>query len=430
MKFEEKVLKIKDLTSNKGQIEGLPANPRTIKDAKFEALCKSIKDNPEMLNLRELLVTPLDGKYVVIGGNMRLKAMKSLDYKEAPCKIITDATVEQLKAYTIKDNNGFGEWDFEMLQSDWDAAQLTDWGIDLPVFEEKPEEKEAYNDEFDEEKDKDLITTRVKPGEVWKLGNHRLKCGDATKAEDLDDLLEGELADLVVTDPPYNVNISSKDGKKIMNDNMEHDQFINFLTSCFTNIKDHLKESRSYYFWGCLGCGFPEAMKATGLDIRQWLIWHKSTFILGWADYLRQFEVCYYGWKAGQEGHYFRYGTIQTNVLNDPEPDFDKMKADEMRELLKNMYGGLQRDIFVYDKPTRSADHPTSKPVAMIGKLINNSSRPNELVLDTFGGSGSTLIACEELDRKCCTMELDPHYCDVILARWEKMTGLQAEKLR
>lgn len=430
MKVEEKILKIKEITSNKGQIEGLPANPRTIKDAKFEALCKSIKDNPEMLNLRELLVTPFEDKYVVIGGNMRLKAMKSIGYKEAPCKIISEATIDQLKAYAIKDNNSFGEWDFDMLITDWDSNQLTEWGIDMPEFEVKPQEKEAYNDDFDEEKDKELITTRVKKGEIWQLGNHYLKCGDATSKEDLDDLMQGKLADLVMTDPPYNVNISSNDGKKIMNDNMSNSAFVDFLTSCFNNIKEHLKDSRSYYIWCLHDLGFEDAMKNVGLSIRQKLIWHKSTFIMGWSDYLRQHELCIYGWKEGKEGHYFRYGTIQTNVLNEPEPDFDKMKADEMRELLKNMYAGLQRDIFIYDKPTKSTDHPTSKPVAMIGKLINNSSKPNEIVLDTFGGSGSTLIACEELDRKCYAMELDPHYCDVILARWEKITGKTATKIK
>ena len=432
MEFEVKDIDIKKIHQNKGQIEGIPANPRKISKEHLHKLVESIKENPEMMGLREILVVEDPSKadnYIVIGGNMRLTALKKLDYKEAPVKIIKDATIEQLKAYIIKDNVSGGEWDEELLKQDWDIYQLNDWGLDDLDFTVK-EEKQAKEDDFDADKDK--IETKVKNGELWQLGRHYLKCGDATKEEDYKDLLGDKQADLIITDPPYNVDIESADGNKIMNDKMKEDKFIDFLSTCFKNMNKYLKPSRSFYIWCLNGLGFEEACKNAEFQIRQWLIWYKSTFILGWADYLKQYEVCLYGWKNGKEGHYFRYGTIQTNVLKDDELDFDTMKKEDMKKLLKSIFenNDIQKDIFEYAKPARSLGHPTSKPVPMIGKLINNSSEANNIVLDVFGGSGSTLIACEELDRICYMMELDPKYCDLIIARWEKLTGEKAKKIK
>lgn len=432
MEFEVKDIDIKKIRQNKGQIEGLPANPRKISKEHLHKLVESIKENPEMMGLREILVVEDPSKadnYIVIGGNMRLTALKKLDYKEAPVKIIKDATIEQLKAYIIKDNVSGGEWDEELLKQDWDIDQLNDWGLDDLDFTVN-EEKQAKEDDFDA--DKDNIETKVKNGELWQLGRHYLKCGDATNEEDYKDLLGDKQADLIVTDPPYNVDIESADGNKIMNDKMKEDKFIDFLSTCFKNMNKYLKPSRSFYIWCLNGLGFEQACKNAEFQIRQWLIWYKSTFILGWADYLKQYEVCLYGWKNGKEGHYFRYGTIQTNVLKDDELDFDTMKKEDMKKLLKSIFenNDIQKDIFEYAKPVRSLGHPTSKPVPMIGKLINNSSEVNNIVLDVFGGSGSTLIACEELDRICYMMELDPKYCDLIIARWEKLTGEKAKKIK
>lgn len=432
MEFEVKDIDIKKIHQNKGQIEGLPANPRKISKEHLHKLVESIKENPEMMGLREILVVEDPNKadnYIVIGGNMRLTALKKLDYKTAPVKIIKDATIEQLKAYIIKDNVSGGEWDEELLKQDWDIDQLNDWGLDDLDFTVK-EEKQAKEDDFDADKDK--IETKVKNGELWQLGRHYLKCGDATKEEDYKDLLGDKQADLIITDPPYNVDIESADGNKIMNDKMKEDKFIDFLSTCFKNMNKYLKPSRSFYIWCLNGLGFEEACKNAEFQIRQWLIWYKSTFIFGWADYLKQYEVCLYGWKNGKEGHYFRYGTIQTNVFKDEEYDFDNMKKEDMKKLLKSIFenNDIQKDIFEYAKPSRSLGHPTSKPVPMIGKLINNSSEANNIVLDVFGGSGSTLIACEELDRICYMMELDPKYCDLIIARWEKLTGEKAKKIK
>lgn len=185
------MLKLSKLEDNRGQIEGLPKNPRIIKDEKFKKLVKSIEENPEMTSLREILVYPYNGKYVAIGGNMRLKAMKELGYKEAPCKIIPEeATIEQLKAYTIKDNSGFGEWDFDMLAADWDLQLLEDCAIDLPEIEMPEEEKEVVEDDFSEE-EAAKAESRTQRGDIWRLGEHRLMCGDSTDAECVKALMGG-----------------------------------------------------------------------------------------------------------------------------------------------------------------------------------------------------------------------------------------------
>lgn len=187
MTFEVTNIKISNIVSNKGQIEGLPANPRLIKDEKFKKLIQSIEDNPEMLKLRELLVVEdpnKPNKYIIIGGNMRFKAMKELNYKDAICKVIKDASIEQLKAYIIKDNNGFGEWDFDMLRNDWDEVKIADWGIDLPVFEDFEDEyTESEEIEYEELKE-DVFEQRTSVGDVWMIGNHKLIVGKYIDGEE------------------------------------------------------------------------------------------------------------------------------------------------------------------------------------------------------------------------------------------------------
>lgn len=184
------MLPLSKIEQNKGQIDGIPKNPRLIKNDKFKKLVQSIREDPEMLRYRELLVYPLNGKYVIIGGNMRYAAMKELGITEAPCKIIdADATLDQLKAYVIKDNSGFGEWDMDVLLADWNHALLTDWGVDLPEQPAEVEEKEVVEDEFDEENEE--ITPTSQLGDIFQLGAHRLMCGDSTKPEDVDKLMGG-----------------------------------------------------------------------------------------------------------------------------------------------------------------------------------------------------------------------------------------------
>lgn len=399
------MLPLSKIESNKGQIEGLPKNPRLIRDGKFEILKKSIQDDPEMTALRELLVVEHDGKYVIIGGNMRFRAMQDLGIKEAPCKVIpADTDVEKLKAYTIKDNAGFGEWDWDDLANEWCDAPLSDWGVDVwePSEEEEAQKEETPDvkeDDFDEKKD--TVVCRCKRGDVWQLGNHRVMCGDSTSEEDVTKLRGGELADLLLTDPPYNVNYEgkTKDALKIANDKMGNDMFRAFLVAAFKAADTAMKSGAGFYIWHAdlEGYNFRGACSDIGWKVRQCLIWNKNSMVLGRQDYQWKHEPCLYGWKEGA-GHYFIDKRNLTTVIDE-------------------------------NKPMRNGEHPTMKPIPLFARLIENSSKENGIVLDVFGGSGTTLIACEQTNRKCLMMELDTHYCDVIIARWEKLTGETAVKI-
>ena len=209
MKFKEISLNLLEL--NVGQIEGLPGNPRKISAEKLELLKKDIQDYPELLEMRGLIVYPHNEKFVLIGGNMRYRAMLELGYDTAPCIVVSkDASVEKLKAYTILDNAPFGEWDWEALSNDWDEASLIDWGLTMPEFEIEETKESAEDDDFDEAKN--VIETRCQTGDLWLLGEHRLLCGDSTKKNDVARLMDGERASLWITDPPYNVAVSNSKG--------------------------------------------------------------------------------------------------------------------------------------------------------------------------------------------------------------------------
>lgn len=242
--MKQQIIKLSKIVENKGQIEGLPRNPRQIKDEKYKLLKKSIEDDPEMLELRELLVYPHNSKFVVIGGNMRLKVLRELGVAECPCKVIPAETpVEKLRAYTIKDNNSFGEYDYDLLGNDWEVDELLDYGCDLPDITIEEETKEAVEDDYSEE-DAQNAESIVKRGDIWQLGEHRLMCGDSTCGGDVALLMNGEKADMCVTDPPYNVAYEgkTKDKLKIQNDKIQSDNFFYFLKDAFTCLVDNLKE--------------------------------------------------------------------------------------------------------------------------------------------------------------------------------------------
>ena len=423
------IIKLSDIEVNKGQIPGLPGNPRFIRDEKYKKLIKSLQDNPEMTALRELLVFEQGGKFVIIGGNMRYRAMKELGYKETICKIIPSGTpVEALKAYTIKDNAGFGEWDFEQLANDWDLDQIESWGVDIPDVDLDPEPEEAEEDNFDVESNmpKNPVS---KIGDIYRLGRHRLVCGDATIAEHLDALMDGKEADAYITDPPYNVDYHSADGKSIENDKMGDSQFQEFLFDSFTQADRVMKKGASYYIWHAPseGYNFKTAALRVGWQLRQTLIWSKNTMVLGRQDYQWKHESCLYGWKDGA-AHYFTTDRTQVTVQRE-DFDIDKLSKDDMRELLRDILHNTPSTIIEEDKPLRSAEHPTMKPVKLIGRIMKNSTRLTDIVLDNFGGSGTTIIAAEQLGRTCYMMELDPAYCDVIIQRWEELTQESAEYL-
>ena len=724
---QSQVMPLADIYPNKGQIPGVPKNPRLINDDKFKLLKRSIEEDPEMLGLREILVYRHNGKYIIIGGNMRFRALKELGYVEAIVKVLPESiSTDKLRAIVIKDNSGFGEWDWNELANVWDANDLVNWGVDVPELDNATvEEEEAEEDDFSVEEHLPK-KAKAKFGDIYALGKHRLICGDSTDGETVSLLVGDSKVDLLLTDPPYNVDYSSKNEalnaadegnriqKDIANDKMEGDQFQDFLTAAFTNASYHLKPGGAFYIWHAdsEGLNFIMAIKRSELNLKQTIIWNKNSFVLGRQDYQRKHEQCQpagtkvrtpngeipieelkdgdrvisydkyagvikgfkdglaikkasrhytgeiygievgnrktwatdnhrftvrfhdagrkiwcvylmkrgrtwwrvgitetynsrglglkqrmrqenadeawilktfntraeaqcyeqiaavkygipytywevdskpvpngyvirtkeqiewiyshfdeyelrgkaetllrafgrrieyplitrenrdhhlstrvttdvracnliphimelpipydkyegthtfewkpitdverkaydgtvyslqvekyehyiadgivthnclYGWKPGA-GHYFIDNRSQQTVTEDGMPDFDRMTKDEMKKMLQYIFT-LPSTVIDENKPLRSEDHPTMKPLKLMGRLIRNSTRPGEVVLDLFGGSGSTLMAAEQLGRVCYMVELDPCYIDVIIKRWEEYTGEKAKYL-
>lgn len=434
------ILPISKLEPNKGQIEGVPSNPRSIDATKYKKLKASIEENPEMLTLREVLVYQHGDKYVIIGGNMRFRALRELGYKEAVCKVIPQgATAEQLRAVAIKDNNNFGEWDMDALANLWNTEELDRWGVDLPPMGGDVKEDEAEEDNFNPSNVSGKA--KSKEGDIFKLGRHRLICGDSTDPQVLQILMSDQKADLLLTDPPYNVDYSSKNEalnaadkgnrvqKDIANDKMEDAAFQDFLCKAFGNANNHLKPGGAFYIWhaGTEGLNFKLAVKETGWELKQILIWVKNNIVLGRQDYQWKHEPCLYGWKPGAS-HYFVARRDLTTITEDESLDLNALTKQELKDLLQKMLDLPTTDIHE-DKPMRSADHPTMKPLKLMGRQIKNSTRPGEVVLDLFGGSGSTMMAAEQLGRACYMVELDPCYIDVICQRYEELTGDKAEYL-
>lgn len=400
--YLSKNLQINEIEINKGQIYGLPKNPRFIRDERFAALKKSIEDAPEMLGLRELLVYPHEGKYVVIGGNMRLRACLDLGYKEIPCKVLPQETpVAKLREYTIKDNEAFGQNDWDILANEWNDEELQGWGVELPDDWGTNGGEILGVENIVEDDAPDEVEHICEVGDVWKLGEHRLICGDCTDKGVLDILMKGNKADLYITDPPYNVNYEggTKDKLKIANDNLSDDKFRQFLNEAFSCANSVMRAGAVFYIWHAdsEGYNFRGACRDNGWVVRECLIWNKNSLVLGRQDYQWKHEPCLYGWKDGAP-HLWASDRKQVTVLN-------------------------------FDRPTRSAEHPTMKPVSLFAYQISNNTHEGDIVLDSFGGSGTTLIACEQLKRKCYMAELAPHYCDVIIRRWENLTGLKAERV-
>lgn len=340
----------------------------------------------------------------VIGGHQRLKVLKELGYEEVECNIVDlDKTKE--KALNIALNKITGEWDNSKLEELLAELKETDINMDMTGFTFDEVDNILKDIEGSKEDDFDLDqalneieepTTR--PGDIWILGKNRLMCGDSTQKENVLRLMDKQEADMLLTDPPYNVDYEGKtvDALKIENDNMTSTEFYNFLLDSFRNMFEVTKCGSSVYVFHAdtEGLNFRNAFNAVGFKLAQCLVWVKNTFVMGRQDYQWRHEPILYGWKEGA-GHYFINDRKQSTVLE-------------------------------FDKPTRNAEHPTMKPIDLLVYLIKNSSKENDLILDLFGGSGSTLIAAEQVKRRCYTMELDPKYCDVIVKRWELLTGEKA----
>ena len=376
-------------------------NPRKLSEQAIQKVAMSLKE----YGFRQPIV--VDKNMVIVAGHTRYRASKKLGLKQVPISVIDNLSEEQINAYRIADNRTAeeSEWDNELLKMEIKELEAKDFKLDLLGFNDEQlnnilfEEKQGLTDEDEvPEAPEEPIT---KPSDIWQLGNHRIICGDSTLPETYQKLLADKKVDLYLTDPPYNVAYvgKTKDALTIQNDKQTDDQFQEFLKNAFTNSTEYLKLGGSFYIWhsDSEGLLFRLAVNDANLKLRQTLIWSKNTMVMGRQDYQWQHEPCLYGWKEGAS-HTWYSDRKQTTILN-------------------------------FERPTSSKLHPTMKPVKLISYLINNSTKQEDIVLDSFLGSGSTLIACEKLQRICYGIELDPIYCDVIIKRWEQWANAKATKI-
>lgn len=425
MKVVEKQLKELKMYDN---------NPRS-NDNAVESVANSIKE----FGFKVPMV--IDKNNVIVCGHTRYKACLELGIEKVPCIIADDLSDDQIKAFRLAENktNELATWDYEKLNNEINELKelfdVEQFGFNFDEF---------YTDETQNVLEDNYIIPEIeepksKIGQVYVLGNHVLMCGDSTKKEDVEKLIKGGVIDMVVTDPPYNVDYGSKaeainkygykfSDRRILNDYMPSIQFLEFLDKAFSNMSIYLKSGGAFYIWHASSTvyEFEEALRRNQFKVRQQLIWVKNSIVLGRQDYQWKHEPCLYGWKDGAK-HYFVNSRTKTTV--EEEQDLSELKKQELINIIQDLYSQTKQSIIYENKPTRSDEHPTMKPIKLISQLIANSSREKENVLDLFGGSGTTLIACEQLNRNCFMMEYDPKYVDVIIDRWERFTGRKAELL-
>ncbi len=379
-------------------------NPRitlTPADEEYQRIKRSI----EQYGYVDPIIINADG--TIIGGHQRYNILLDLGYDTAQV-VIVDLDKNSEKALNIALNKITGEWDEEKLYDLLQDLDLNGYDFSLTGFTRSELEdlqvkldieQAAEDEEFDVDQAFEEIEEPVtKRGDLWKLGNHRLLCGDARSISDMERLMGGVKADLYLTDPPYNVDYTgkTKDALKIENDKMTDEAFRQFLYEAFLAAKSVMKAGAVFYIWHAdsKGYDFRGACFDVGWQVRQCLIWAKDILVLGRQDYQWQHEPCLYGWNEGGS-HAWYSDRKQTTLLN-------------------------------FEKPKRSKEHPTMKPIPLFGYQIQNSSKSGDVILDSFGGSGTTLLAAEQLNRAAYVMELDERYCDVIIKRWEQFTGGKA----
>ena len=370
-------------------------NARTHSDEQIKQIQASIREfgfiNPVLI----------DGNFNIIAGHGRVMAAKAEGMDKVPCLFIEHLTDAQKKAYIIADNKlaENAGWDMELLRVELEGLQALDFNMDLIGFDDielddlfSANDAEVMEDDFEVELPEE---PKSKLGDIYQLGRHRLMCGDATKTEDIEKLMNGMKADMYLTDPPYNVDYEGTAGK-IKNDNMGNDQFKQFLIDSFSSANTFMKQGAVFYIWHAdsEGLNFRSACLEVGWKVRQCLIWNKNSLVMGRQDYHWKHEPCLYGWKDGAS-HLWASDRKQTTILE-------------------------------FDRPLRSAEHPTMKPIKLFDYQIQNNTKAEDVVLDTFAGSGTTIIACEQNGRTAYCCELDPKYVDVIIDRWETLTGQKA----
>lgn len=381
-------------------------------------------DSKQVANVAESIrqygfVQPIvvDGDGVIVIGHCRYAAAKKLGMATVPVVRVDELTPEQVDALRIVDNKtNESPWDIELLAEDLPRLDLDAFDFDFALPEIKDEANEAEEDGGEHDGAADDIPPAVEDeppevdetaeptcrrGDVWQLGRHRLMCGDSLSAADMQTLMGGDKADLLLTDPPYGIDYTGKtdEALKIANDSFQGGGFLEFLRDAFLCASSAMREGAVWYLWlaSTKADIFMAACVAAGWSVRQVLVWVKNSLVLGRQDYQWRHESCLYGWLDGA-AHYWGSDRRQTTVLE-------------------------------FDRPTRNDIHPTMKPVQLFDYQIRNSCREGGTVLDIFGGSGTTLVACEQNGRVCRTVEIDPRYCDAIIRRWETLTGEKAIKI-
>jgi len=396
------------------QIKPNPTNPRKIGKVEMERLVKSLQDFPEMLELREIIV---DENNIILGGNMRYRALKQIGEKECIAKIVTGLTLDQKREFIIKDNSAFGEWDMDLLSSSWSDLPLVNWGVDLPedwLVEEKTEPADA-EPQIDRAEELNK-TWGVKSGDLWQIGEHRLLCGDSTKKEDVGRLMGERKATCVFTDPPYGVSIGKKN--KFLNkmagggganendlamDDMKPEELKVMLLAAFTTFRAFMADDCAVFVCspqgGGLGMMMMMMMQEAGLEVRHILNWIKNspTFSMGRLDYDYQHEPILYTWTKTHK----RYNK-----------------------------GEFQTSLWSVDKPRANKEHPTMKPIELPTNAFLNHTDIGDVTADIFGGSGTSMVASENTKRKCRMIEISPAYCAVILQRMhDAFPGIEIRRI-
>lgn len=374
-------------------------NSRTHSDDQISQVANSIREfgftNPVLI----------DGDNGIIAGHGRVMAAQSLGLKQVPCIRLAYLTDAQKRAYIIADNQLAlnSGWDEAMLKAELHDLQAIEFdmtllGFDVDFLDDMLEEEQPENNNDANAVPAVPVDPLTKPGDVWLLGKHRLMCGDSTSIDAVNRLCDGNMADMWLTDPPYNVEYEgkTKEALTIQNDSMSDESFRTFLRDAYVAADAVMKAGAVFYVWHAdsEGYNFRGAAHDTGWKVRQCLIWKKSVLVMGRQDYHWKHEPCLYGWKEGA-AHFWAADRKQTTVLE-------------------------------FDKPARNGEHPTMKPVELFEYQMLNNTKKGDIVLDTFGGSGTTIIAAEKNGRRGYLMELDQKYCDVIINRWQNFTGKQA----
>lgn len=406
-------------------------NARTHSDTQVSQLAASIKEfgfnNP----------VAIDADGMILCGHGRVMAAQKLGLTEVPTVCLSHLSDTQKKAYILADNKLAlnAGWDNDMLKVELEDLKFSNFDLDLVGFSTEELDEIMNQDEEPEVEDDDYTVAvpqepKAKLGEIYILGKHRLMCGDSTSIQDVEKLMGGGeyQADLLLTDPPYNVDYEGGTDKKlkIKNDNMEDQAFRQFLIDVYKAADHVMKPGAPFYIWHAdsEGANFRGAAKDMGWQIRECLIWVKNSLVLGRQDYQWRHEPCLYGWKAGA-AHYFTDSRAESTVIED-QVNVDKLSKDELKTLCKKLLDpGIETTVIREKKPSINDVHPTMKPVKLFGRLVKNSSKRNDIVLDLFGGSGTTIVACEQLNRRAYLMELDPAYVDVIIDRYQKLTNVE-----